>query len=443
MKLTLLTRFSLAFSLCFTLLLNGCGSSYYSNGTSVSMGVVADQISDLESKTVHRSFSLSNGESLRIRNLAGTIDIVPGDPGVGDSVVVDAVVFAKGRDAAATRTLLDDMVWTQSTDRKGRPEWTLDYPVDRHSTLHYSQDGPGFKATTTHLGSHKISITTKKNSSTPTLFANLTITMPPGVDLSVRSLAGGVLGTTLAGELNVDTVVGGIEIESFTGTLTLDTGSGEITAGAVDGKYVFDTGSGDIHAGELTGKGVLDTGSGDIFVDDATGESLRADTGSGDIRIGRTKVRSLDAGTGSGNVSIRNATGQKLRADTGSGSIEVDDGQVDSVVADTGSGNIRIRGLEFIDFRGDTGSGNISIESSLADAESIIADTGSGSITIHAGPDASFRISADQGSGMLRVKYEDAKLRYDGRVLVGATRGEGQTRIVADTGSGNCVIGPG
>jgi DUF4097 and DUF4098 domain-containing protein YvlB len=74
-----------------------------------------------------------------------------------------------------------------------------------------------------------------------------------------------------------------------------------------------------------------------------------------------------------------------------------------------------------------------------------VADTGSGDVEIYGGPDADFRLTADQGSGDLRVGYDDAKLQYEDsrhRKVVGATRGDGRTRIEIDTGSGDAVVAP-
>jgi hypothetical protein len=40
------------------------------------------------------------------------------------------------------------------------------------------------------------------------------------------------------------------------------------------------------------------------------------------------------------------------------------------------------------------------------------------------------------------VGYADAELRRSGKKVVGAKRGNGQTRIRVETGSGDCVIKP-
>jgi hypothetical protein len=63
-------------------------------------------------------------------------------------------------------------------------------------------------------------------------------------------------------------------------------------------------------------------------------------------------------------------------------------------------------------------------------------------VRVLAGPAASFDMEASQGSGEVIVGYRDAQLRRDGRKVVGAVRGNGRTKILCDTGSGDCEIGP-
>jgi DUF4097 and DUF4098 domain-containing protein YvlB len=64
-------------------------------------------------------------------------------------------------------------------------------------------------------------------------------------------------------------------------------------------------------------------------------------------------------------------------------------------------------------------------------------------VKILGGPDASFDLTADQGSGDIEVGYADATYKKSGREIVGAKRGDGRTRIVVETGSGDCIIQPG
>lgn len=364
-----------------------------------------------------RSFSESfpaTGATVRLANLAGHVELAMGS---GNEVRVEATVHAEGRSAAETQKLLDGMKWVAGKDRKGRDQWSLTYPVDDYRGFHYpgqeEDDGSIWwkllntfnvgKTTSTYLG-ERVTLYGTRSSSVPTLYTDLTITLPRGADLAVRNVVGEIVGGELEGSLDLDTGSGGVELAGFSGTLVVDTGSGSVRLGWVRGESNVDTGSGAIRIGELIGNGDFDTGSGSIRVDK--------------VAAGR------------------------LIADTGSGSIEISDGSVGNLDADTGSGSIRVLGVDVETFVGDTGSGGVTLESPLTRAKSVDIDTGSGSVKIVASRDASFDLDTSLGSGNLVVRYDDAELRKRGHKLVGAKRGSGQTRIRVETGSGGCTIGP-
>jgi DUF4097 and DUF4098 domain-containing protein YvlB len=103
---------------------------------------------------------------------------------------------------------------------------------------------------------------------------------------------------------------------------------------------------------------------------------------------------------------------------------------------------VEVVGVELEELDADTGSGDVTVRSSLAQAKRVTAETGSGDVTIYGGPGAYFDIESSQGSGDLLVRYDDAEIRKDGKKVVGARRGNGQTVIRVETGSGDCVITP-
>lgn len=343
-----------------------------------------------QTRTFRYTFSPDAGETLRLANLVGSMRLVPGS---GDEVTAVVTVHAEGDSAAETRRLLQDMKWVPDPDRGG---YALSYPVDRIDRYRFPKQGDGgveifgwnlgSRTTTTYLG-ERVSVT---GSGGTLLYAEVRVTYPARVPLAVRQVVGGVTGDDLYGEVRIDTGSGDVKLRSFNGDLTVDTGSGDIDVGAFRG-----------------GIGIFDTGSGDVEVAEVEAESVTADTGSGD-------------------VSIRN-------------------GRVGDLVADTGSGDVEIVRVAVRTANLDTGSGDVLLRGDLSAADRVVADTGSGDVEIYGGPDAQFRVWADQGSGELRVGYDDAELEYEGRdrKVVGATRGDGRTRIEIDTGSGDAVVSPG
>ncbi len=374
---------------------------------------VAAADTPIKTRSFRQTFPARQGE-MRLANLAGRIELVRAP---GDQVIVETVVHAAGESASETQKLLDGMKWVKGTDGKGHEEIALSYPVDDYRGFAYPRSGQGdsdlpdwlsWLEDSGHSSSvyrgERVRIYGKPRSDVPVLYADLKIAVPAGGDLFVRNIVGAVRGGQLEGNLGVKTGSGDIEIVSHAGQLTLDTGSGDVTVGAVTGETKIDTGSGDVVVRKLVGNGLVDTGSGD--------------------------------------VTVENVSAGKLSVDTGSGDVVVKNGTVSHVLADTGSGSVQVVGVELEELDADTGSGDVTVRSSLSQAKRVTAETGSGDVTIYGGPEASFDIESSQGSGDLVVRYDDARSRKEGKKVVGARRGDGQTVIRVETGSGDCVITP-
>lgn len=368
---------------------------------------VAAQV-DTETRSFTHSVPAMAGDAVRLSNLAGSVEIVAGS---GGEVVIETTVHANGGSDAKTAVLLEGMRWEKLDDR-GDERWVLTYPVGEYDTFHYNPGGEGSarrswsSSTTTRYRGERVKMqTSRSGSSTPTLYADLRITVPTGLTFELENAVGpiGARGVH-GGDWTLDTGSGDVGLEEFAGQLMVDTGSGDVVLGTVRGETVVDTGSGDVEIAELIGNGRLDTGSGDV------------------------RVRRVAAGT--------------LVADTGSGDVYLAEGEAGRLELDTGSGKIRVLGVEIGTLLADTGSGDIVVESSLAGADRLDLDTGSGDVRILAGDDASFDVGFDSGSGELLVRYDDAELRRSGREVVGARRGSGTPTIRIDTGSGDALIAP-
>ena len=380
----------------------------------LAVGVALPLAAEVRTQAFHQAFPVTSGTELRLANLAGSVEIMPGQ---GNQVTVDATIYAEGNNAAETAQLIAAMQhWVHDRDSKGREEWALGYPVERYHSFHYPRPGSnesssfwnlfdGGFSSTVYRG-EKVRLYSHQRSSAPTLYADLRIAVPAGTTFALRDVVGRVRAGALDGVMAVETGSGDIQLDAFAGRLHLATGSGDIHVGTVRGESAIETGSGDLTVGELVGNGAVDTGSGDVV-------------------IGKVEAGKLNVDTGSGNVTVRNGVAGHLSAETGSGDVHVTHVEVEELVADTGSGSV-------------------DVASSLAKAHRLTIKTGSGDVTIAGGPDASFDISADQGSGDLTVGYADATLRTAkrGKKVVGARRGDGRTVIHVETGSGDCTLKP-
>jgi hypothetical protein len=382
-------------------------------GLGLALATAGRLAAEPQARSFRQSFPLTPGATLRLGNLAGRVELVPG---AGAEVVVDATVHAELPGAGETQRVLQEMRWVRAEDGKRRPEWVLAYPVDRYRSYFYPQPREGSESsfwslfdnssTSTTYRGERVRIYSGRRSSAPVLYADLRIALPTTSDVALRNLVGKVHGGALEGTLALDTGSSDVRIDSFSGQLRLDTGSGDVVLGASRGETVVDTGSGDVVMRQLVGNASIDTGS-------------------GDVRIDRVAVGKLKLHTGSGDVTVR-------------------DGAAGQLIADTGSGAVKVVGVELEELAADTGSGDVEVTSSLDHTRRITAKTGSGDVRVNAGPAASFDVTAEQGSGELAVEYGDAVLRRSRHhdKVVGARRGDGRTTILISTASGDCVIRP-
>ena len=194
--------------------------------------------------------------------------------------------------------------------------------------------------------------------------------------------------------------------------------AGEAEVSNVDGTIRIDTHSAPVRTTGTSGSLVVDVGSGSVDVSDARGD--------------------VDLDTGSGSVDVRSVSGDLLRVDTGSGSVMASSVDVTDLEIDTGSGRIEADGVTAAAVRLDTGSGSITLEL-LQDSDIIEIDTGSGSVTLTVPADFGSRVEIDTGSGGIEVDLPVTMRRWD-RDHVTGTIGDGQGRLVIDTGSGSVRI---
>jgi DUF4097 and DUF4098 domain-containing protein YvlB len=377
------------------------------------LGAAGQAVAEPQVRAFRQTFPLPAGGVLRLGNLAGQVELVPGP---GALVVVDATVHAEATDAGESQRLIREMRWVQAEDAKGREEWALSYPVERYRSYFYPQPRESSESrfwslfmngssSSVYRGEH-VRIYSGQHSSAPMLYADLRITVPAAAMLTVRNLVGKVHGAALDGNLTLDTLNGDIRVDSFGGKLRLDTGSGDVVVGTSRGETSIDTGSGDVVVHQLVGNATIDTGSGEVRIDK--------------VAVGKLSIR------------------------TGSGDVIVHDGFAGAVSALTGSGKVALLRIDGEDLLAETGSGDVEVVSSLEHTRRLTAKTGSGDVKIYAGAAASFDVTAEQGSGDLQVEYTDAVLRRGHRheKVVGARRGDARTTILIETSSGDCVIAP-
>jgi len=313
-------------------------------------------------------------DSLTLENLIGEIRVEGG--GAEFRVEVDV----RGRDASKESIRLE---------KKDGPEATLSvrFPLDTDRRYVYPRLGPGSRSTFEPgsglkkiFGAGKIKVS--GSGSGLEVWADATVTVPPGGSLRIRHGVGSVAVSNVDGTIDVRVQSGAVSADGVRGGLSVDTGSGRVEVADTDGPLKIDTGS--------------------------------------------------------GRVVLSRAQGPELEVDTGSGSVEADSVTCDRLSIDTGSGSVRASAIRAEKVSIDTGSG--SVELRLDESGDVDVDTGSGSITLVLPADASARIEAETGSGGIRVGREGVELLRQDRDEVTVKIGDGAAHVSLQTGSGSIKI---
>lgn len=141
--------------------------------------------------------------------------------------------------------------------------------------------------------------------------ARLTVAVPPGASVTVRTATADVLLGGLAGDVTVQTATGAVTLDALTGRVDVTTGTGALDGHALSGDLKAKTASGNltIQAARLR-SAKLATVSGTSILDIAGGPTLvTANTVSGDvtIRLPRALGFDVNAVSRSGQVVVDGA----------------------------------------------------------------------------------------------------------------------------------------
>ena len=200
--------------------------------------------------------------------------------------------------------------------------------------------------------------------------------------------------------------------------LSLYTAAGTITVTNVNGTLRLDGGATEVHTSGTRGALTVDVGSGSVDVRDAQGD--------------------VDVDTGSGSVTVNGVRGDLLKVDTGSGSVHADAVTVSRMDLDTGSGSVTVRGSSANDLIVDTGSGGVTLELTRRPAN-VEIDTGSGGVTLTVPSDYGATVDIETGSGGIDIDFP-LQVRRWSRDHVTGTIGDGSGRLTVDTGSGSVRV---
>jgi DUF4097 and DUF4098 domain-containing protein YvlB len=352
-------------------------------------------------REVHRTFPAP--KEVILENLAGQVAI---GRSKDKQVEVTAVIHAAGATASEAEALLKALDFTFDTVGD-RLQVRGDYPTDRYQVYRYPPIDPeGHSTSQSTYDNKRIMVTSKDERGAVTLYADVTIGLPPGVEVRVTEMAGEMAVTGVESDVRLENGWGNISVKDSHGHLKAETGSGDVQITGQKGDIDVGTGSGHIMAEDITGLANLGTGSGDVTAARIKG-NVSIDTGSGDV-----EARSI-----TGTIAI----------DTGSGDALITDAKAERLAVDTGSGMIRVESPAI--FRSSPG------------AEALL-ETGSGDVVLTIDSQVSMTLDFESGSGKVKSpRTLEGRIEKIGRE--GSRRykiGSGDSQVRVETGAGDVVL---
>jgi DUF4097 and DUF4098 domain-containing protein YvlB len=215
------------------------------------------------------------------------------------------------------------------------------------------------------------------------------------------------------------------------------TTSGDVHVSNVGGVARVNATSGDVLLRDIEGASVIDLTSGDIEASGISGD-LSIAASSGDAEVKRVKGL-LRVQTTSGNVRAYEVGGDA--------SVELITGDLDlkgclgNVVFNTSSGDGRIVGVRG-GINASSSSGDLDVAISPVGDKEFYLSTASGNVTVRFLPeeDYGFQLDVNTCTGAIRGDMELTKLDQVSRRTLKGVVGNGKSRVIIETASGNVSI---
>ncbi|MCC2309411.1 DUF4097 family beta strand repeat-containing protein [Cellulomonas chengniuliangii] len=231
--------------------------------------------------------------------------------------------------------------------------------------------------------------------------AGLTVTVPVGTAVVVRSTFGDITVSDIAGPIEARTEDGRVTVVDADGDVVASSDSGDVQVDGVRGNLTASTSHGAVEVARVSGDVVARSNSGDVTVDGG---------------------RQVAASTSDGAVAVTAARGA-VTATSGSGDVDVEDVTGD-VEARSSDGGVTVRSVSG-HVRANSGSGRVLVGAARGDVEATSSD---GAVTVH-GPAEPVALTIATNDGRTTVE--------------GPTDPTASRTVVIRSGSGNVAyLGP-
>jgi hypothetical protein len=281
----------------------------------------AGPVTNEMTRTVPRSFTVDRERLLRIENLAGRVELVPGK---GPRVEVEANVRVGDLAEADAKRLIDDIRWVEAPAENGGSRWGLSFPTEDYRTVRYPVAGETKVDLdlVRYLG-REIRISKRRGDSTPSVEVDLRISLPSGVRAAIDNAVGPIDADSLASPLRLSTRHGVIKLRGVRAPIEATSEFGDVLISTLEADAVVHTGRGNIELSRVTGGRVsLSTHTGDCRIIQPREIGFRLQySGTGPIdvfggdmmrissRKGGRREELLSRGTGGPSITVKSDTG--------------------------------------------------------------------------------------------------------------------------------------
>ena len=177
-------------------------------------------------RTIIKSFPVSGEKMLRFENLAGRVELVPGN---GPTVEVAAIV--RVGDLSGRRRQAPDRrhPMGRGAGQDGESRWGLAFPGDRYPAVRYPVAGETkTDSTTVRYLDREIRLSKRRAESIPSIEFDLRISLPPEARIAVFNAVGPIEGRHVVAHLDVATHHGAIKLDDVRAPIIATSELGDI-----------------------------------------------------------------------------------------------------------------------------------------------------------------------------------------------------------------------
>jgi DUF4097 and DUF4098 domain-containing protein YvlB len=305
-------------------------------------------------RTLTHETPLSEGQSIRVENLIGSLTI-RADKTDG-KVLVEATVVTEA-DAKETAKALNQSIELAQDEQDGTPVIRVVYPLDRHSAFRLprsERDGimdkwvnPIVRKSTVAAVYDGQTVEVGQGKGAAAVAVHVKVTIPLEVNAAFKQVAGTLHVVGVRGDFSLEAVDGHIVAEQIYGSMQVRTGGGEVIVRKFGGEgFRLQSASGDVTlmevkaqdaslragSGRIEGSGItaasleVDSGVGGVHLDGVDSVNIEVASESGDVDIAalltRTKQASIRSAVGNVTLRVNKTTPFELKAFADSGSVK-------------------------------------------------------------------------------------------------------------------------